>query len=160
MQNPHKKIKRTMPIGVQQTLVTHNKPSFFQMMFWGAACSDTRVKRVCFRWKSEKLEEKDQHNEELARINEHWGRLWDAALERAKTPGTEEYIYMEDLDRRIAEGSTKWKLQRQTHQEFSLSGTCAGDRCGAATVSAKCRPGRRRDRATVRNECAQCSEAI
>jgi len=88
-------------------------------MFYGVMCSDTRLLRPAYAWTQEHITEKENSVEKVTEINAYWQRRSEEKRAQAYIPGTEEYQYIEDLNKQIREGKhPKWKRERGPHQEF------------------------------------------
>jgi hypothetical protein len=87
-------------------------------MFLGIMSSDISVPRPSFAWAKENLEDQKDSAKKVAEINQYWQRRTEERRQLAAIPGTEEYEYLERLNKNIREGKSNWKRERSIQQEF------------------------------------------
>jgi hypothetical protein len=87
-------------------------------MLLGVMSSDLSIPRPAFAWTKESLKDQKDSVKKVAEINQYWQRRLEEKQRLVAIPGTEEYEYLEKLNKDIREGNSKWKRERSIQQEF------------------------------------------
>jgi hypothetical protein len=76
------------------------------------------IPRPTFAWIKEYLKDQKDSIQKVADINQYWQRYIKEKQRLAAIVGTEEYEYLEKLNKDIRERRSKWKRERTTKQVF------------------------------------------
>lgn len=121
-----------------ETVARSQAKARFQIMFMGIMSSELRVPRPCLSWVPDTLEERTDAVEKLAEINKYWEGKMEQQIKLAETPGTEEYIYMRNLNQNITETGREgsgWVRPREAHQEYRFKPYTRGRKTRQGEVS-------------------------